>query len=108
TLTSFPHDTGVAHSVWNAATRILTNYHDTGIDQDVARVAALVTEVDTGLRSAISGIQGGGSDTGAIADAVWGKDSRTLTTINDTGLNQRLDVIRSVTDTGLRDALADL
>ncbi|MCK9549118.1 hypothetical protein [Aquamicrobium sp.] len=64
-------DTGaIADAVWAKDTRSLTNYHDTGIDQDVARVAARVAEADTGLRSAINGIQVG-VDTGAVADAVW-------------------------------------
>lgn len=64
-------DTGIiTDGVWSASARTLTNYHDTGIDQDVARVAARVAEADTGLRSAINGIQVG-VDTGAVADAVW-------------------------------------
>lgn len=101
-------DTGLlVASVWNYTSRTLTDFQDTGVFDALNKIAA---DADTGLRDFILDNAGGsgGADTGAIADAVWAKDARTLTNYHDTGIDQSLARIQAEVDTGLRSVIADL
>jgi len=70
---------------------------DTGAASHLAQFS---DEYDTGRIAAEASAT---LDTGAINQAVWQEDAgRTITYLSDTGINNRLDVIRSDTDTGIQ------
>ncbi len=144
TLTAFAFDTGIQQALSRVDTglsetidRILADT-DTGHKTLLNQIAA---DVDTGLRNTtfnvnleqidgdtgpadnlgrIAADTGTGSylyrhrDTGGIADAIWAKDTRTLTAFAfdtgiqqalsrvDTGLSETIDRIFSHTDTGIQ------
>jgi hypothetical protein len=114
-------DTGaIATAVWAGDTGLrdhITNV-DTGLTN---RLGIIAFDVDTGLRAQISDVDTGLHDTladydtgirallalrdtGAIATAVWAGDTglRDHITNVDTGITNRLNIIASDVDTGLR------
>jgi hypothetical protein len=113
-------DTGqVNQAVWQAnAARSITNVGDTGIvnslqiirfDVDTG-LRAQIADADTGIHDAIADLDTGIRallalrDTGAIATAIWAGDTglRDHITNVDTGITNRLNIIASDVDTGLR------
>jgi hypothetical protein len=113
-------DTGqVNQAVWQAnGVRGITAISDTGINDHLGRIRsdvdtglrAQIADADTGIHDAIADLDTGIRallalrDTGAIAAAVWAGDTglRDHITNVGTGLTNRLNIIASDVDTGLR------
>jgi hypothetical protein len=113
-------DTGqVNQAVWQAnAVRGITAISDTGINDHLGRIRsdvdtglrAQIADADTGIHDAIADLDTGIRallalrDTGAIATAIWAGDTglRDHITNVDTGITNRLNIIASDVDTGLR------
>lgn len=87
-------DTGlVSNAVWNSAPSAHTTDSTFG---------TLITDIDTGIRTAIAGIAAGSTDTGLVSNAVWNSAPSAHTTDSTYG------VLMSDIDTGIRDRLDEL
>lgn len=85
-------DTGlIVNGVWNAQTSAHTTDGTYGV---------LIQDIDTGIRTAISGIAAGSTDTGLVSNAVW----NSLRADHVGAASFGADV---PSDTGIRDTLAD-
>lgn len=107
--------TAISDTGLNLRLDIIESHTDTGIQASinvvqfagdtgaVVHLKQLADENDTGrlLVEATATL-----DTGAVNQAVWqGNAARDITSITDTGINSRLDVILSDTDTGIQSSV---
>jgi hypothetical protein len=95
-------DTGLRDHITNVDTGITNRLNTIAFDVDTG-LRAQISDVDTGLHDALADYDTGVRalltlrDTGAIANAVWGFATRSITASSDTGINERLDAIETKT-----------
>lgn len=100
-------DTGaVANAVWGFASRGITAISDTGLNDNLGRIRA---DVDTGLRVHIddldTGLHAHISDVDTGIHSILQTSGVLVSAFSDTGVNNRLSVIASDTDTGIQSSV---